>query len=263
MMKKRFLKFGCFLLMATSITMFTSCDDDDDNNEESKEEIVTSTFEDVTLGETGYWNGSDLSGELKQEDSYGSTVSNYYGSFSSSAVNFNNLYTSEWASWTGFACSSLNDMTTAGYENQYSVYDKNGGVSGSAQFAVAFSDNATFKFPDNVQKKLKSVMVNNCTYAYLSIANGNNPAKKFEDNDYFNVTFTGYNASNTATGSVTFYLADFRNGKRYICDSWTNVNLTRLGSVHSVVITFGSSDVGDYGINTPTYVCLDNLTYIK
>ena len=47
--------------------------------------------------------------------------------------------------------------------------------------------------------------------------------------------------------------------KNFICSEWTSVNLAPLGEVSTVKISFDSSDkTGEY-INTPTYVCLDNL----
>jgi hypothetical protein len=64
------------------------------------------------------------------------------------------------------------------------------------------------------------------------------------------------------TGTVEFYLADFRfsnNSLDYIVDQWTEVDLNRLGSAASIRLTFSGSDVGAFGLNTPAYVALDQL----
>ena len=98
--------------MAAMALMFASCE------KEETTETRLITFEDVNLGENGYWDGSDLSGTSKVEESYGSQVTNYYGSFADNGFVFENVYTPDWYSWKGFACSSLTDTETAGYANQ-------------------------------------------------------------------------------------------------------------------------------------------------
>lgn len=211
------------------------------------------TFEDVALGEQGFWNGSDLSGE---EDS-----GNYYGSFTSSVFSFDNIYTAAWGSYMGFACSSLTDTVTSGYMNQYSP--KAGeGANGSAQFALAYENGATFNCTYKegyTNNTLKSVMITNGTYVYNEIRDGGAYSKKFESGDWFKVTFTGYKGE-TETGSVDYYLADFRDGKTYINKEWVEVDLTPLSDATTVMITFDSTDKGQFGVNTPTYVFIDNLT---
>ena len=70
-------------------------------------------------------------------------------------------------------------------------------------------------------------------------------------------------ANGADTGSVTFFLADYRfsdNALDYIVDEWTTVDLTALGmNTRSIELEFDSSDVGTFGFNTPTYVAMDNL----
>ncbi|MBO8458839.1 MAG: DUF4465 domain-containing protein [Bacteroidetes bacterium] len=211
------------------------------------------TFEDVALGEQGFWNGSDLSGE---EDS-----GNYYGSFTSSVFSFDNIYTAAWGSYMGFACSSLTDTVTSGFTNQYSP--KAGeGANGSAQFALAYENGATFNCTYKegyTNNTLKSVMITNGTYVYNEIRDGGAYSKKFESGDWFKVTFTGYKGE-AETGSVDYYLADFRDGKTYINKEWVEIDLTPLADATTVMIAFDSTDKGDYGVNTPKYVFIDNLT---
>ena len=211
------------------------------------------TFEDVVLGEQGFWNGNDLSGE---ED-----TGNYYGSFTSSVFSFDNIYTAAWGSYMGFACSSLTDTVTSGFTNQYSP--KAGeGANGSAQFALAYENGATFNCTYKegyTNNTLKSVMITNGTYVYNEIRDGGAYSKKFESGDWFKVTFTGYKGE-AETGSVDYYLADFRDGKTYINKEWVEVDLTPLSDATTVMITFDSTDKGQFGVNTPTYVFIDNLT---
>ena len=258
-MKAIQFRFFYFLLATAIVFNFTSCDKDNDDNGGGSKETVTIDFEDVTLNAEGYWNGSDLSGDPRQEELYGSDVTNYYGSFKSGIAYFENKYTEDWFSWTGFACSSLNDKETATYGNQYSVYVDSNGTN---KFAVAYADGnpAIFKFEDNKEKEIKSVQVANSTWTYLSVKNGDDMATAFEPGDWLKVTFTGYDNANKKTNIREFYLADYRNGKNYICEEWTNVDLAPLGKVNRIEVSVLSSDDGKF---IPAYACLDNLVYIK
>ena len=64
------------------------------------------------------------------------------------------------------------------------------------------------------------------------------------------------------TGEVEFYLADYRfadNGEDYIVDTWEYIDLSSLGAVKSLEFGLSSSDVGDFGMNTPAYFALDTV----
>jgi len=65
------------------------------------------------------------------------------------------------------------------------------------------------------------------------------------------------------TGSVDFYLADYRFQDpelNYIVHSWTTVDLTDLGNATTLVFGLNSSDVDEvFGMLTPAYFALDNL----
>ena len=92
-------------------------------------------------------------------------------------------------------------------------------------------------------------------------------AKKFggasgDDADFFKLTITGFNGA-AETGSVDFYLADYRFGDNsldYIVSNWTYVDLSSLGTVNSLKFSLASSDSGTFGINTPAYFAMDNLS---
>jgi hypothetical protein len=75
---------------------------------------------------------------------------------------------------------------------------------------------------------------------------------------------SGYNSNHDSLGTVVFYLADFRfedSTQDYIVDSWQTVDLSSLGAVRYLDFKLESSDVGQYGMNTPAYFALDNLVY--
>lgn len=178
----------------------------------------------------------------------------------------------------GMAISQWNEMTQNSYLNQCSVYCKDsstgkGGAGGSSTFAVAYgyddgsaygTDNrAMFCFAEaDTEAVITSLEVCNTTYVHLSLKDGNSfsAPMSYDKKDYFRVTFTGFDAAGTQTGSVEHYLADFRTESAPgIAEGWHKVDLSSLGSVHKVMINFEGSDTGEYGLNTPAYCAIDNI----
>jgi hypothetical protein len=91
-------------------------------------------------------------------------------------------------------------------------------------------------------------------------------AKKFGSGDWFKLSIEAYDKNDVKTGStVEFYLADFRTATSSgIITEWKKVDLRPLGDkVHKISFTLDSSDVGDWGMNTPNYFCFDNLAIKK
>ncbi len=67
----------------------------------------------------------------------------------------------------------------------------------------------------------------------------------------------------TSTDTIEYYLADYRfdeSEKDYIIKTWQWVDLSSLGKVDSLMFGLESSDNGDWGMNTPAYFCMDDLT---
>ncbi len=199
--------------------------------------------------------------------------------WSSGGVFFNNSYTDAGAFdfWSGWSYSNVVNTTDPGFTNQYASWpgggaNGSGGINPGENYAVAFGGSAYFNLPTNTS--LSSVELSNNTYAALSMLNGDSFAKKFggatgDDPDFFRVILTGFDdvdgfdGTGGAVGSVTVNLADYTfadNSQDYILGDWLEVDLSSLSNVRSVAIEFESSDVGQFGINTPTYVALDNLT---
>lgn len=216
----------------------------------------TIDFEDVELGEEGYYNGSDKSGV--------ETDGSWIKLIKSATAELENSYSeSEWgAYWSGFAVSSLTDTLTAGYENQYSTI-AGSGAGGSAQFALAY-DSAVVYLRRSVDTKAYksvsplSVMVTNSTYTYHTLKDGNMFASRFGEGDWYKLIVRGYSESEL-TGTKEFFLADFRGGKTIIVADWTKVELSGLGEPDRLVFTFDSSDKTAGWMNTPAYACIDNL----
>ncbi len=230
------------------------------------------TFEEFSLAPESHYGGADSGA----------------GDFTSGGWVFPHNATA-W-SWDGFLYSNETDTITAGYLNQYAAIT-GGGVDGSANYGIGYvpldwmSDTyepiAQTINPAGQPCTVAGMYVTNTTYAYLAMANGDGPSRRFgyldangdgdfDDQgdfdgtypDYLKLIITGTDAGGNATAPIEFYLADFRaadSADDYILNEWTYVDLSGLGEVTALQFSFAGSDVGDFGINTPTYFALDNV----
>lgn len=192
------------------------------------------------------------------------------GGFSSGGAQLSNNYNGGF--WDGWSYSQTTDTTTADFTNQYSAITGSG-ASGSATYGVAFEGFGAAGVPTITFVGERTVLgadFTNTTYAALTMRDGNQFSKAFggasgSDPDWFVVSVLGFDAANAFTDSVDVYLADFRfadDARDYILDEWTFVDLTGLGSVKRIEFVFTGSDVGDFGLNTPKYVALDDLVTV-
>ncbi|MEM8908452.1 MAG: DUF4465 domain-containing protein, partial [Bacteroidota bacterium] len=209
-------------------------------------------FEEINLEPDTFWNGIDQS-----------------GGFTSGAAFFPNFYNPAFGGFwdSGWAISNKTDGTTSGAVNLYSAKPASG--FNSATYVVG-KQNAVIRLDASAMgQTIAGVYLTNGTYAHNSMRDGDQFAKKFggddgDDADFFKLTIQKYLDGELGEEQVEFYLADYRftdNSQDYIVDSWEFVDLTSLGSVDSLLFVMSSSDVGVYGINTPLFFCLDDLTF--
>ena len=246
-MKKNYFIFKIALIMMPGIPLVSIAQD-------------VATFDSLSLDAGSFWNGSTSSyGEYSttKQDS----IFTFENHFSRLDYGFGLM-----ESWGGFSYSKMKDDTTAGYNNQYSAITA-GGAKGSENYAVfnlAMGRDTVLLSKDD---KLDSVFITNSTYAYLSMKEGDMFAKQFggtsgDDEDWFLLTIRGLR-DGVATDTIEFYLADYSfadNGQDYIVDEWIKVDLADLDTVDMLEFSLTSSDTGDYGMNTPAFFCLDNLS---
>lgn len=217
------------------------------------------SFETVPLSAESFWNGSDNSGGITLD---GATFTNHFTDWGGG-----------FTSWSGFAVSNGTDTTTAGYGNQYSSY-AGSGAGASANYALGYYSTydvtaSYVSLASLTNMAGKGASFTATTYSALSMLNGDGFAKKFggatgDDADWFKLTIQGF-AGGLPTGSVDFYLADYRfadNAQDYIVNDWQYVDFTPLGSVDELRFVMDSSDSGPGGINTPTYFAMDNFPAI-
>ncbi|MFT6747538.1 MAG: hypothetical protein ACJAZ2_001891 [Glaciecola sp.] len=210
---------------------------------------TTSDFENLTLAAGTYWTGTDASAD---------------STFDSGNAGFQNSFSSWWSA--GWAYSNVKDSTTAGYTNNYGAR-AGSGYSESANYVVGKSGAKVVLKGESGGRQVEGMYINNGTYAALSMTDGDGFAKKFggatgNDEDWFLLTIKGHYNGSVVSDSVNFYLADFRfadSAQDYVVKDWRWVDLTSLGNVDSLTFSLNSTDIGDWGMNTPAYFCMDNL----
>ncbi len=176
-------------------------------------------------------------------------------------------YWSEWGFGAGFTYSNCTDATTLDFNN-LSAYSGKGQAGDSYLFVQTNEYTpAEITFNDGNSHKVLGSYITNSSYAGLTMLHGNFSARKFGGEtgntpDWFLLTITGYDNQNKVTGNVDVYLADFRfedSSEDYILKEWQWVDLTALGEVSKIGFSMTSSDNGDFGMNTPSYFCMDGL----
>ena len=189
--------------------------------------------------------------------------------FESGSIILPNDYNDEFNFWSGFAISADTNTTTPGFLNQYSAYPGRGAV-GTTTYAMGYIyQPVTIHLKEKaIGKPMIGIYVANSTYSYLSMRDGDAFAKKFggetgTDPDFFLLTIKKYSGGVISDDSINVYLADYRSpsaSKDYILEDWKYIDLTILGEVDSLVLSLSSSDVGAFGMNTPSYVAIDEIS---
>jgi hypothetical protein len=200
--------------------------------------------------------------------------------FTSSGAFFNNDYNAGFGSWADFALSRVIDNTTEGFGNQYAAFapargaGAGAGLNGSLQYAVGYvSDFSPLPRVTFAQgERPLTLAITNTTYGALSMRNGDGYGKKFggtsgNDPDFFKLTISGRDASNGLTGTLEFFLADYRfgnNASDYIVSDWTTLDVSGFGlATRALEFTVTSSDNDpQFGIKTPAYFAVDNITTV-
>ncbi|MCF0198179.1 MAG: DUF4465 domain-containing protein [Bacteroidaceae bacterium] len=143
----------------------------------------------------------------------------------------------------GIAISNyVNPSDTVDYRCQLSVPVGNG----STNFAVA-NDCCSMSFADGNAYVLRTVDVCPTTYCI------NNMKQNLADGYFFKVILTADNGNRKEIALAT---------DNEMQTTWKRVDLSELGAVKQLTITFDGSDCGDWGLNTPKYVAFDNIVVV-
>jgi hypothetical protein len=115
--------------------------------------------------------------------------------------------------------------------------------------------------------KITNISFCNTTYTYYSILEGDDFATIFggvdgNSKDFFRLILKGLDENKQTLIEGTIHLADYtydNNELDYVGNQWTDVDLSQAGYLKYLVFSFESSDINEYGIVTPAYVCVDNI----
>ena len=217
--------------------------------------LQVADFENLTLGEESYWNGTDDTGSFESGSfrfENGHDVYDYGGGYI-----YDYCYGFYYTNMT--STDYYGDASTEQYKSCVGS-----GYDGSKNYATYNVNTWNPKYAEVLMGSegaaVPGFYVTNTAYAYTDMMNGSSYSKKFDAGDWLMLTITGYDAEGNATGTKDFYLADLRDAATaYIISDWRYVDLSGLGKVAKLGFTMSSSDTGEYGMNTPAYFCMDNL----
>ena len=145
--------------------------------------------------------------------------------------------------------------------NQYSAYVPDDGATSNYGVLVFNNSEAprtvfrgTVFAPSGTQ--FQSINVANTTFAAHSILVGDTFADPFDDESEFALFIRG-RRNGIVTGEVERMLADGRN----VVDEFTEVSLEPLGGADEISFSLSSTSIGNYGLLTPTFIAIDDLTF--
>lgn len=251
-------KLSLFLLV--SVFAFCGCSDDDgDPKDGDKKEVIISFENRLTEAESEFTptdNQPTGTVEINIKDNQNLIECNHYYA--------------AWGFAGGFTYTNKTDITTPGSSNNSAITAR--GKNGNTYLTVYTNSYNTAKITNLNQEiyTFKGTWVTNSTYAYLAVKDGNdgyNNDTKFENDDWFKLTAIGHKADGSIIGSVDFYLADYRNGKKEIVNEWKWFDWSSIKSAEYITFEMSSSDNSEFDgisyMDTPSYFCLDGITLVE
>lgn len=273
-MKKIFYSLAAVALVAATVT---SCSDDNDNVPTPTAVTIendTITFEgtkwDKLVEPTEY--GGTMTYAITDEakayswkddsTSLGSTFQKGY--FYTYDANWNSTAHEGWDFTNGgYVISNHScDITKGTYLKQLSLVTGTAPHSGSNFLVYYNGETEKMTFTDNKARTIKGLWVNNTAYVQNVLKNGNEYCQKATANSSFTVKFTALDKDGKAT--VNMVSQSLQDGTKTLTD-WTYVDLSTLGPVYGIAISFSASDdlCGKWGINVPLYVAIDDIVVKK
>jgi Domain of unknown function (DUF4465)/PEP-CTERM motif len=170
--------------------------------------------------------------------------------------------------WSGWSYSDVFDPTTTGpspfstdYLHQFAAITGTA-PAGSGNYGIEFGTGGVINLPSGTSPV--SFEVTNTTYSYLAMTLGDGFATPFTfaAHSFFELKIFGWselNGGGSEVGEVDFFLANYTSPSSLPVDVWTLVNLSSLAGAQSLSFDYASSDVGEFGINTPEYFAMDDL----
>lgn len=238
---------------------------------------ISAGFEFADYDTTKIINGNDG----KTKGYYGNADNNGSGMFFYAPIEWDTAFGGYWKS--GWALSKVIDTTEEPSDYLKHLYAARPGTGKNGVFDQAwavgqngsklyFIDPATGKHMLDQQISVNGFYYTNTTYAYNSMLYGDFVGKKFggttgNDPDFFTLTVYAHSTVNATKNyrvdTFEFPLADFRftdNSQDYILKTWKFADLNPLiktAVLDSLEFKLNSSDVGQWGMNTPAFFAVD------
>lgn len=177
---------------------------------------------------------------------YGTSLGSIWFGFCPSKVNDAADYSDDWTNhqWASIAGGGVN-----GPNSPYVVACWNTGDANSCTMRLA--DHGVF-YPDDLY-------ITNTTYGYYAMKNGTPFSRAFGPDDRCMLEITGYLNGVKKYATVEVFLA---NGTD-ILNTWKSIEVSKLGTVDTIVFTMTSTDSGQWGMNTPAYFCIGSMGYTE
>lgn len=248
-----------YLLAAAACTcgmVFTSCSEVD--NPIPQHNVIIS-FEKQALNADGFWIGEPNANGFSYDDGYGGTTTAYDCTYTEGVLTLNTTYSlSSWGYdfWSGYAVSNRTETDYASL-----TPDQYNNVTGKAHSGQNFCVvqqyyGGTISINGTTGAVVDYLYYTNSAYTAASIVKGDDYAgPAFDKTDFLTCTITGTHPDGT-TASIDIDLAS--NGD-YV-KTWKRADLSELGIVTDLSFSFTGSRTGEWGLNTPAYICIDDVT---
>ena len=222
-------------------------------------QTYTISFEGQTLNADGYWCG-DESGE--PFDNWGAPA--FSCIYKEAGTQFVANYTPSWASWSGYAISN---RTATTFNAATMTPDQFNNVAGTAHsgknFCVVYTFGESIDFGGAVA--LKGFWYTNNAWTVDAILNGDGMTPgKFEADDFLKcIVYPTPADENLMSGAR--YEIDLASGGDYV-KGWQYCDLSKVDAfknIKSISFGFEGSKKNDWGLTTPTYICIDDIVIEK
>ena len=203
------------------------------------------------------WNGSNGQTQYSTPDSL-------FQAKLSMDIGWDTSWGGYWKDQWAFSRKNVTTLEPSDFSKHLYATKAGKGAEEEGEVYAIGTQNAYFLNPDPINQNVDGFYITNTTFAYNSMAFGDNFAKKFNaaDKDSFVLNIHLF-LSGKLQKTQQVILADFRSSdttKHILLDTWQWVGL--MTTTDSIQFELQSSDVGDFGINTPLYFALDKIAII-
>jgi hypothetical protein len=239
---------------------FTACSNEDNpiDNPVTPKQTVTISFEGQALNADGYWCGDETGTPF---DNWGSPA--YSCFYTESDTKFVANYTPAWASWSGFAISN---RTATTFSSETMTPDQFNCIAGGAHsgdnFCVVYTFGESIEFEKPVT--LKGFWYTNNAWTVDAILNGDGMTPgKFDEKDWLSCYIMPTPADGSVSGAR--YEISLAKDGDYVKE-WKYCDLSNVDAfknIKSLSFAFDGTKKNDWGVTTPTYICIDDIVIEK